>query len=169
MSFPWTAERVSALKQQWQSGLSAAQIADSFRRERLSITRSAVLGKVHRLRHGGHDMGPVRPQRVRPRLQREKTSRKPRPACDYSTRRTKQQSALHAMLDGLQFTPIPDAAADQLIPVEQRRTLMELRRGECKWPVGDPGTPGFFFCGAPVAHRALSYCRPHAVRAFNRA
>jgi GcrA cell cycle regulator len=42
----WTAERVETIKSLWGTGLSAAQIAS---RLGASLSRSAVLGKVHRL------------------------------------------------------------------------------------------------------------------------
>ena len=40
----WTQERVERLKEFWASGMSAALIARA-----LGVTRSAVIGKVHRL------------------------------------------------------------------------------------------------------------------------
>lgn len=42
----WTAERVNLLKRLWASGVSAAKIAAQLG----GVSRSAVLGKVHRLR-----------------------------------------------------------------------------------------------------------------------
>ena len=45
----WTEERVSELKKLWAEGHSASQIA-----KRLgSVTRNAVIGKVHRLKLSG--------------------------------------------------------------------------------------------------------------------
>ena len=41
----WSDERVELLKKLWQDGLSASQIAA----ELGSVTRNAVIGKVHRL------------------------------------------------------------------------------------------------------------------------
>ena len=41
----WTDERVELLKKLWADGLSASQIAN----ELGSVTRNAVIGKVHRL------------------------------------------------------------------------------------------------------------------------
>jgi hypothetical protein len=48
-------------------------------------------------------------------------------------------------------TPVVDSAADLAIPAEQRKTLSELTSMCCRWPVGDPASPDFFFCGAPKA------------------
>lgn len=52
---------------------------------------------------------------------------------------------------------------DLAIPVERRRTLLTLKSGQCKWPVGHPGDKDFFFCGDAATG---PYCAAHARRAF---
>ena len=52
------------------------------------------------------------------------------------------------------------------IPVEQRKTLMQLTNKTCHWPVGDPGKTGFFFCGGETV-TSLPYCSYHCRVAFN--
>lgn len=54
--------------------------------------------------------------------------------------------------------------SDLEIPMEQRRTLMTLDDCECHWPVGDPQSPSFFFCGAPTGE-GMTYCPAHHARA----
>ena len=46
------------------------------------------------------------------------------------------------------------------IPVEQRKTLLQLNEHTCRWPIGDPGSPEFFFCGGDTANE-LPYCAYH--------
>jgi hypothetical protein len=58
------------------------------------------------------------------------------------------------------------SAEDFLIPQSQRRTLMQLNDHTCRWPVGDPAGPRFFFCGA-VTETGQTYCPMHCVRASN--
>ena len=61
---------------------------------------------------------------------------------------------------------IPVLAADGSdIPVEQRCSLVDLTASKCKFPYGDPGTEGFFFCGAKSLD-GISYCASHAVMCF---
>src|SRR5262249_24303286 len=36
---------------------------------------------------------------------------------------------------------------ENIIPIGQRRTILELNEQTCRWPVGDPGSTDFFFCG----------------------
>jgi hypothetical protein len=60
---------------------------------------------------------------------------------------------------------IDDPGADADIPPARRRSLLELAKGICKWPVGDPAAPDFFFCGA-AAREGRPYCDHHCLRAY---
>ena len=51
------------------------------------------------------------------------------------------------------------------IPVEQRKTLLELNEKTCHWPVGDPGSAEFFFCGGEAVND-LPYCAYHSRVAY---
>ena len=49
----------------------------------------------------------------------------------------------------------PDPVAyDNVVPMSQRLSLLELNEATCHWPVGDPSSPEFFFCGG----KALPAC-----------
>jgi GcrA cell cycle regulator len=65
-----------------------------------------------------------------------------------------------------EISPEAQAAA---LAVEQtaakRLSLMELTEKTCKWPVGDPATPNFWFCGLPV-QQGKPYCEAHVGVAF---
>lgn len=54
---------------------------------------------------------------------------------------------------------------DNVIPMGQRRTLLELNEFTCRWPIGDPGTPDFFFCGTQAV-TGLPYCACHSRIAY---
>lgn len=61
----------------------------------------------------------------------------------------------------------PEALAKQS-EVERhakRLTLMELTERTCKWPIGDPATEDFYFCGLPV-QQGKPYCEAHVGVAF---
>jgi GcrA cell cycle regulator len=47
----------------------------------------------------------------------------------------------------------------------KRLTLMELTERTCKWPVGDPATEDFWFCGLPSVP-GKPYCEAHVGVAF---
>ena len=47
----------------------------------------------------------------------------------------------------------------------KKLTLMELTEKTCKWPVGDPATDQFWFCGLPT-QSGKPYCEAHVGVAF---
>jgi GcrA cell cycle regulator len=51
------------------------------------------------------------------------------------------------------------------IPVEQRKTLLQLNEHTCRWPVGDPGGGEFYFCGGESMND-LPYCTHHSRIAY---
>ena len=54
---------------------------------------------------------------------------------------------------------------DNIIPIGQRRTLLELNEATCRWPIGDPGSADFFFCGGQTV-TSLPYCAYHSRVAY---
>jgi GcrA cell cycle regulator len=147
----WTEERVELLRQLWSEGLSASQIA-----VRLGgISRNAVIGKVHRLGLEGR----MRSGQPAPRLETEPTAPEPRPVLGALALKPEPAGAPEAE-PALQ--PIPAAA---LPAPSERLTLLHLTEQTCKWPIGDPGTPGFHFCGQR-AELGLPYCAVHARIAY---
>ena len=60
-----------------------------------------------------------------------------------------------------------EALAD-MIELEKRAkklSLMELTERTCKWPIGDPATDEFWFCGHQ-AENGKPYCKTHVAIAF---
>lgn len=47
----------------------------------------------------------------------------------------------------------------------RKLTLLELTERTCKWPIGDPATEDFWFCGLPVKP-GKPYCEAHVSVAF---
>ena len=60
----------------------------------------------------------------------------------------------------------PDPVAyDNVVPMGQRLSLLELNEATCHWPIGDPSSSEFFFCGGK-ALAALPYCAHHSRIAY---
>lgn len=172
----WTDERVELLRKLWLDGLSASQIAAELSH---GITRNAVIGKVHRLGMSGRAKAPsasaARP-RVKPSTspqQRQHGQHAMAPSMTHTTGRTSGGSP-QPMTRGataLAYQPMtmeaPDLRPieDVVIPMSERVTIMELKEAMCRWPLGDPTTPEFRFCGSksPVGE---SYCLHHAQIAY---
>jgi len=146
----WSDERVELLKKLWAEGLSASRIAA----ELGGVTRNAVIGKVHRLGLAGRAKSSS--GMSRPRKPRAHMLRVARPVSRGAT----------ALALAYELEPEPEPAlADNIIPIGQRRTLLELSDKTCRWPIGDPATPEFFFCGG-IPLMGLPYCHYHARIAY---
>jgi GcrA cell cycle regulator len=147
----WTDERVELLRKLWADGLSASQIAA----ELGGITRNAVIGKVHRLGLSGRAKSPSssapRPRKTRAHPHMMRVSR---PAMRGNT----------ALAHAYEYDTEPELI-DNVIPIGQRRTILELTEETCRWPIGDPGNSDFFFCGGQTL-TGLPYCSYHSRVAY---
>ncbi|MFG1241232.1 GcrA family cell cycle regulator [Xanthobacter sp. V7C-4] len=157
----WTDERVELLKKLWSEGLSASQIAT----ELGEVTRNAVIGKVHRLGLSGRAKSPA-PAPARPR---SKTDRPERPEARPNRPATIGNTVLAAEPEDMpEEAPAPapaPKASDNVVPMAQRCTIMNLTESTCRWPLGEPGTESFHFCGGK-SNPGTPYCTVHARMAY---
>jgi GcrA cell cycle regulator len=145
----WTSERVEMLKHWFNAGLSCSQIAGQ-----IGATRNAVIGKLHRL-------GLTRPERaLEGRLDQARDPSRPRPV-----RRKPWRLSVHAQREMLKAS-YPDSRAETpVVDSAHTCTLLELRHAQCRWPINEPGSADFAFCGN-TAVDGLSYCVGHARIAY---
>jgi GcrA cell cycle regulator len=68
----------------------------------------------------------------------------------------------HAFEVELEPDPI---AYDNVVPMSQRLSLLELNEATCHWPIGDPASADFFFCGGKALN-SLPYCAYHSRVAY---
>jgi len=142
----WTTERIELLKTHFDAGFSCAQIA-----RRLGMTRNAVIGKLNRL-------GLSRPKRAAVKQAERRTV----PA---GTRR--MGFVQHEILAALR-AELCAASEEEPYPGAQRCSLLELTEAKCRWPIGEPGSASFGFCGNEQV-KGLPYCAIHARMAYRRA
>jgi GcrA cell cycle regulator len=148
----WTEARVKELKRLFDEGVSFSHIASQ-----LALTCSSVIGKCHRL---GLRRGP--PVTARLRSLAAKSSHIRRPRSDS----TKNKTFNRIVAPKFSSEPLPSPAeSDLAIPRRRRKNIFNLGPRDCKFPVGDPGTPSFFFCGVRKLD-LLPYCAEHARRCF---
>lgn len=154
----WTDERVEQLKKMWLDGLSASQIAGELAN---GITRNAVIGKVHRLGLSGRVKSNV-PVPARPRPKAEDQERAPNLPISHGN------LALSADVRPAPApAPAPRASgSDVVIPICERVSIMELRESMCRWPLGDPTSADFRYCGAKMQVGLGPYCAHHARIAY---
>lgn len=172
----WSDERVETLKKLWMEGLSASQIAGELGQ---GVTRNAVIGKVHRLKLSAR----AKPTNSAPRA---------RPAARPAPRRVASPSASMSNMGGgaakmrptmsqprsigataLAHNPEMEAelyvapqVAELFIPEDKRLSLLQLNEHTCKWPIGDPLSKDFYFCGQHSLETG-PYCEFHSRRAYH--
>lgn len=186
----WTDERVELLKKMWTEGKSASQIA----KELGSVTRNAVIGKVHRLglasRGGAEGEAPAEPEPApepvaaapEPEPLPEPPAAAAPPAREPAPAPAPAQGGTVVPLPGRRpVAPLgqplpPQPSANEISPealanvrevekTARRLGLMELTERTCKWPIGDPATEEFWFCGLPSV-AGKPYCEAHVSVAF---
>jgi len=142
----WTDERIQELKKLWAEGHSCSKIG-----KKMENTRSAIIGKVHRLGLPGRTQ-PAQPVKRRPKLAFPRAAQK---TTTVSNTESKSGSIVGTQLKVIEsdvFKP----------PVSATRILVsDLTSTTCRWPFGEPGTDNFTYCGAPPCSNKDVYCSEH--------
>jgi len=190
----WSDERVEKLKKMWAEGQSASQIAKELGGVTRNAVIGKVhrLGLSNRNGAGSGataaapESGAAKPKPA------AKARPKAKPAPDPAPQDTVPAPDTGADDDTLPAPAAPAGRSKQIIPAGQplppqpsaneidpaalakvseiekkakKLSLMELTERTCKWPVGDPATEDFWFCGLPV-QAGKPYCEAHVGVAF---
>ena len=169
----WTDERVELLKKLWADGLSASQIAGQLG----GVTRNAVIGKVHRLKLSGRGKTTSSQPRAKKPVTAGVTTTQARAAAPRSSGSAAKVSsythAVGATALKADYNQQPVALNSRVLeftaplvaPVSRELRLVDLSERTCKWPVGDPMSADFNFCGHEAGN-AGPYCQFHAKMAY---
>ncbi|NRG19657.1 GcrA cell cycle regulator [Rhizobiales bacterium] len=162
----WTTERVDLLKKLWSDGLSASQIAG----ELGGVTRNAVIGKVHRLGLSGRAKAPAPQQKARRTVSKPASGTGAGSAPSYSRGGGGAPHTHGATALKMETTPAPapvskEQPVAELVPMAKKATILQLTERTCKWPIGDPSTEDFYFCGNP-SDPSVPYCAYHCRMAY---
>lgn len=145
----WTDERIDQLKQLWEKGLTASQIADKLAG---GISRNAVIGKAHRLGLK------ARPSPVKSGEGVADPVAEVRPVV---------AAPVAPVAEAPRAKPVAarPAAAPATTGGSGKTSLLDLSDKICKWPIGHPGEADFHFCGKP-AQPTFPYCGEHCAVAY---
>ena len=160
----WTEQQIETLKKMWGNGYSANDIAKNLGG---GVTRNAVIGKAHRLKlsagaaasrcavdHPSKTVGVVvaKINKVSGKRRSMLRAMPPVQASD-------KPAAMTTIVRRPVLRPIETARRSEGIPV--------TKAGErhCRWPIGDPRSPDFRFCGCET-QEGLPYCTHHARIAY---
>ena len=184
----WSDERVAILKKMWLEGSSASEIA----KELGNITRNAVIGKIHRLGMSNRDTNNLksgsstsnakksvrrgRPPKVNKEEKKRGRPHKLKDPGDFPGTldvkgKSATSSAKEMRLDENKTkvaSELSEETLQNILKVEMKSkkiSLMELTERTCKWPIGDPATDTFWFCGHE-SEPGKPYCKTHISIAF---
>ncbi|KPN63715.1 GcrA cell cycle regulator [Aliiroseovarius crassostreae] len=188
----WTDERVEILKKMWGEGQSASVIAKELGGVTRNAVIGKVhrLGLSNRTSGGAKPAAkPAAKEKpaAKPAASKAKAAPKPKPAAKKEAAAEADAPAAapaaekpalparKAIIPAGQPLP-PQPSANEVSPealakvneIEKgakKLSLMELTEKTCKWPIGDPATEEFWFCGLPV-QQGKPYCEAHVGVAF---
>ena len=134
----WTPNQVSKLKELYGKGNTAGQIAAI-----IGKTRNSIIGKSFRLKLSAKSI--PKNNSLKHVSQRQEDTAQP-------GRKTSKSKFKSLLLDK-DFEP------------ENPKSLEELHDNICRWPIGHPNEPNFYFCGRK-SMKDFSYCKLHVLYAF---
>ena len=142
----WNDERIERLKTLWADGWSAAQIANDLG----DVSRSGVLGKVHRLGLSS-----------RTKLNRRPLPAPARVAPDFKSGLPLSAARLRATAFPRYFEPAAPYTQLPLplIPPAERKSILDLEDNDCRFPCSGDAKP-HMFCGREKV-KGAPYCEPH--------
>ncbi|MDR3425368.1 MAG: GcrA family cell cycle regulator [Alphaproteobacteria bacterium] len=158
----WTEQKIQTLKEMWGNH-SASEIAEHIG----GLTRNAVIGKAHRLKlsvqkavgdtpgtglQRANGIGAIKTQRKRVMMRQMPVV--PTTASASPMRVIPTAKDIFRSLEGIGGGLRSEGIA-----------VTKAGERHCRWPVGDPRSPDFRFCGCP-AHDGLPYCVDHARVAY---
>jgi GcrA cell cycle regulator len=148
----WTEERVELLQKLWSEDSSASQIAAELGG---GISRSAVMGKIHRLGlcGRGHTTSVVKQERKK----------------QFTGSRLYRLATIGSFALRARPKTVPEREPKifepVVVPVAKMLTVAALTQHTCKWPIGDNRDGGFRFCGHDTL-AGVPYCRYHTTIAY---
>ena len=189
----WTDDRVETLKRMWGEGASASQIAKELGGVTRNAVIGKVhrLGLSNRgseeAKPDAAAPAPQPPEQTAPEPEPEPAATSAAPEVEEEEDDDDEPRTMAAVPQGTNVTPLrkplmagqplpPQPSANEISPealakvnavekTAKKISLMELTERTCKWPIGDPATPKFWFCGLPV-QAGKPYCEAHVSVAF---
>ena len=175
MSKGWDNATLKKLKALTGKGLSTAEIG-----KRLGMSKNAVVGKLNRLGWNSK-AGGVAGATAKKKETAKKTA--PKVTVKKSTTTARRATAARTATRGgktvtggakkattTTTTARGGKSLNKNLAMHQRIVqhaleLANLKPNQCRWPIGDPDSEGFHFCGAPV-FVGKPYCYEHCKQAY---
>ncbi len=188
----WTDDRVETLKRMWGEGASASQIAKELggvtRNAVIGKVHRLGLSNRNADETKPASQTPAKPAPAPKTAKPDPTpAPKPEPVPAVEEDDDDEPRTMAAVPQGTNVTPLrkplmagqplpPQPSANEISPealakvnavekTAKKISLMELTERTCKWPIGDPATEKFWFCGLQT-QAGKPYCEAHVSVAF---
>ena len=145
----WTINSISKLKKLWDKELSTSDIG-----KKLGFSKNAIVGKAHRLGLKSRSNNTIK------KIKRKKIIT-PKETTTAVKTESKQASVIKKS-----NTPVLMSAP--LKPSNKKHKIvemMDLKKDMCRWPLGDPRSSDFSFCGCET-FKNKPYCLTHCTEAY---
>lgn len=173
MSKGWDSVMLKKLKGLMGKGLSTSEIG-----KRLGMSKNAVVGKLNRLGWNSKAGGVVAESATtttKKTTSGRGTKKTSSVASAKNTRTTSKKNttkagARGAGTTGTKKTTSGGRTLNKTLAMHQRiiqhsLEMANLKPNQCRWPIGDPDSENFHFCGAPV-FVGKPYCYEHCKQAY---
>lgn len=148
--FEWNDDNTKTTVEMWKGGASAQLIANRIG----NPSRNSVIGKLHRL---GLAQGDKAGQKSVTYVRRS-PARPPKPRVSTITGRLSYQGPPKPRPE-----PLPPVHVDDVARVS---AVADLEPHHCRYPIGDPQSPDFGFCGHAAMPGSV-YCQGHHARCWH--
>lgn len=175
MSKGWDNATLKKLKALTGKGLSTAEIG-----KRLGMSKNAVVGKLNRLGWNSKAGGvagattkkkePAKKTASKVTVKKSTTTARRATVARTATRGGKTVTGGAKKATTTTTTARGGKSLNKNLAMHQRIVqhaleLANLKPNQCRWPIGDPDSEGFHFCGAPV-FVGKPYCYEHCKQAY---
>lgn len=175
MSKSWDSSILKKLKALTGKGLSTSEIG-----KRLGISKNAVVGKLHRLgwnvKAGGASGEETKSKSATKSTASKSASVKKtaakkvekvtvKKAAGVGGKKTATTTIKTATEEKKKSTGAKKGTNVHQRIVQHALEMMDLKPGQCRWPIGDPDSDDFHFCGKQ-AFSGKPYCYEHCRQAY---
>ena len=168
----WNEERTQTLTQLWEIGVGVREIAarmggfEQYKRNGCN----AIIGKAHRLGLESREAAACRAAQSRETTARSAKHEPALPCLSLygaSQKRVYKSNKTRKRNKKSTFPRTPPVKKEAVeLPIQANQvTVFALSSKTCKWPIGDPQSGDFCFCGATPRDRS-PYCEHHARMAY---
>lgn len=164
----WNEANLTTLRTMWAAGHSCAAIMVHIP----NATRSAVIGKIHRLKLPVPDTKNSAMARSHIRVRNAAASAAPPPATRSRPEPLARRNPSNSIAAKIAIAEAEPGLPERLIEpaTGSGLKLIELENHNCRWPFGDPLTELFYFCGEVGADfkDGRPYCGFHRRKSTDR-